>query len=122
MSRVDTRLTDVAARIRGVEVENCDALKLIERWDKTDTALYLDPPYIDATRISHDDYANDNGSLTFHRNLIDSIKGFRGTVLLSGYPNPLYDELGWRRETRETVAAVSNSYDAYRTECLWINR
>src|SRR5690606_21299361 len=53
--RVDVRLAAVAARIRDVEIENIDALALIQRWNTPDAVLYLDPPYLNSTRVSHGD-------------------------------------------------------------------
>lgn len=120
--RVDKRLFRIAHRIRDVEIENIDALKLINRWRDTETVLYLDPPYLNSTRVTHRNYAVESGSDEFHSALIDSVADFPGTVLLSGYKGGLYERLGWRCEERSVAAHVSNTAGARRVECLWINR
>ena len=117
-TKVD-RLAAIAERLRSVEVENMDALKLIDRWDNEDVALYLDPPYLDEVRVNVGDYATDNGSLAFHENLVERLRTFRGTAVLSGYAHPLYDTLGWTRVDIEVQAGSSGS--GRRTECLWVN-
>ena len=113
-NKVD-RLNEVADRLRYVEVENMDAIKLIGRWNKPDVAMYLDPPYLLTTRVSKEDYATDNGSLAFHEQLIDTLMDFQGDAVLSGYPNTLYDTLGWRRQDIEVTKTRT------RVECLWTN-
>lgn len=120
--RIDERLSRVAERIRGVEIENMDALDLIRRWRDPQAVVYLDPPYLGATRNSSSNYATDNGGAAFHEALMEVIEDFPGTVLLSGYDGSPYDRLGWRREERKVPAHVSNVAGAERVECLWINR
>ena len=44
------RLGTVAARLRAVQLECDDALRVIARFDGPDTAHYIDPPYPAATR------------------------------------------------------------------------
>lgn len=120
--RIDERLAQVAERIRGVEIENIDALELIRRWRDRRAVLYLDPPYLNETRSSTGDYATDNGGRDFHERLVDAVADHPGTVILSGYAGAPYDRLGWRREEREVPAHVSTRAGARRVECLWINR
>jgi DNA adenine methylase len=118
--RVDERLADVAERIRRVELENADAIRLIERWSRPDTVLYLDPPYQGVTRQSRNDYAWDDSSDQFHEELAGALLKFRGTALLSGYEGSVYDSLGWRCERVHVPAHTSNRAGQFRTECLWI--
>lgn len=120
--RIDERLDGIAERIRGVEIENMDALDLIKRWRDPAAVLYLDPPYLATTRNSSGNYATENAGAAFHERLIEAIADFPGTVLLSGYAGSLYDGLGWRREERTVPAHVSNVVGAERVECLWVNR
>lgn len=125
--RVDGRLAAVAARIRGVEIENIDALALIQRWDTPDAVLYLDPPYLNSTRVSHSDYATDNGDDEFHVRLISAVSETTSRVVLSGYASDVYDDLltrakGWSRIDRDVYAPTSSSTTASRrTESLWVN-
>ena len=117
--KVDERLTNVAGRLSNVELENVDALKLISRWDDPRTSLYLDPPYMDSTRVSTGDYATDNGGSDFHEELIDRIRDFKGFVALSGYDHELYNSLGWRKV--EFPVRSSASGKGRRVECVWVN-
>jgi DNA adenine methylase len=123
-SRIDSRLSVIAERLRNVDIENWDALKFIDRWDHPDTLAYIDPPYLASTRSEGNDrnYANDNGSSEFHTELVERIRQFRGTVVLSGYPSKLYDSLGWRRYVKDVAVGTSNVEGAIRIECLWVNR
>lgn len=120
--RVD-RLREVADRIRAVEIENVDALTLINRWNREDTALYLDPPYVASTRETHGTYATENASGIFHTQLLAAVKEFRGSVVLSGYRSELYDEAlsGWQRLDRDVPVATSNHQGTRRVECVWLN-
>lgn len=120
--KVDS-LKRVAERLRGVELENTDALALIDRWDHPDTAMYLDPPYLGSTRVGGTgDYATDNGGLVFHEKLIEQLRTFKGSAVLNGYPHPLYDSLGWLRVDidRNAHSATTASGSTRRTECLWV--
>ncbi|WP_458085781.1 DNA adenine methylase [Streptomyces malaysiensis] len=121
-TRVDSRLSEIAERIRRVEIENTDALTIITRWNNEDTVMYLDPPYLGDTRASSQDYATDAPDADFHTQLMGKIGDFKGTVLLSGYDNDLYATLGWEKATRDVYAGASNKIGSRRTECLWINR
>ena len=58
-----------------------------------------------------------------HEYLIDMIKGVEGMVLLSGYDNPLYNTLGWKRYDMDWTCFAShwNQDDAKRVESLWYN-
>lgn len=124
--RVDERLAQVAERIRGVELENTDALSVIKRWDQPGTVLYLDPPYLDTTRVSTGDYQSDNGGVAFHTRLVEALLEFQGSVILSGYKDTLYDDAlngaPWARIDQEVYASTSSHGTASRrTECLWVN-
>lgn len=109
-------IPEFTKRLAGVVVENLDAMELMRRWDSPDTLYYVDPPYTLDSRKDKSLYRFElpaGGQET----LIELLRGLSGMVLLSGYPNPLYDQLGWHCETLE-VADRSNDV---RTECLWIN-
>lgn len=57
-----------------------------------------------------------------HVELLDSLKGLQGMVIVCGYDSKLYNDalVGWQRVTR-TTAANGHSGSVQRTECLWIN-
>ena len=91
-------LYDVHNRLSGIIVHNTDALKLIEKWDKENTFMYLDPPYALETRSSggyrHDMSDEDQDDFL---NVLMSIKN--ANVLVSGYKCDRYTILeknGWK--------------------------
>jgi DNA adenine methylase len=53
--------------------------------------FYLDPPYLHETRVSTADYDFEM-STDQHVELLEAIDQCAGNVLLSGYPNKLYNE------------------------------
>jgi DNA adenine methylase len=79
--------------------------------------LYCDPPYLHQTRRSTRRYRFDYEEQD-HVALLDLLESLPCSVILSGYPSALYDELleGWR----STELQVMNQAGV-RTEKLWFN-
>jgi DNA adenine methylase len=112
-------------RMRGVVIENRDAMQVMLAHDGLETLHYVDPPYMAETRSPGNKYdlkyrmyrheLDDDA----HAKLLDDLQTLAGMVILSGYASPLYDRtLGnWRRV--ETQAHADGARD--RTEVLWIN-
>ena len=121
-SRLD-HLPAIAARLKAVQLEHDDALRVLARFDGPQTLFDRDPPYVPSTRTARwsvDAYAvelTDAG----HRRLAEALHGVAGMVVLSGYDGPLYRELddarGWVRAERG--ARVQSA--AVRTEVLWLS-
>lgn len=110
-------LRDVASRIRPVIIESTDALSLIERWDRAETVMYLDPPYVGETRASRD-YAVENASVEFHERLVDLVTQAKSRIILSGYDHPVYSRLkNWNRIDSARLTGST----LYKTETLWAN-
>lgn len=122
------RLGQVADRLRAVVVDNRDAVEVITAHDAPDAVFYLDPPYLSGTRQCDRDYAHEAGSEDFHQGLAAALHGLQGTVLLSGYPSTLYDDLysDWDRIEIAVHRAATNSRgrtDVPRgIEVVWSNR
>ena len=114
-----------AERLRGVQIDNRLYDTVINTYDSSATFFYLDPPYLPDTR-SHGGYAHEM-TLDDHERLVERLKSVEGLVLLSGYPNDLYESLGWHRADIETVAysglrkGDKDNKSKSRTECLWRN-
>jgi DNA adenine methylase len=85
------KLNTVHARLKRVVILCRDALDVIEQQDDEQTLFYLDPPYLPSTRATAGSYAHEMTE-TDHRRMLDSIRCRKGAVMLSGYPNALYDE------------------------------
>ena len=84
-----------AARLRGsktnlVQIEHMDALRLIERYDNPDVLMYLDPPYVRASRKSGRLYRHEMDDEQ-QRQLLELIVTSRAKIVLSGYRSELYD-------------------------------
>lgn len=117
-------LAAVGRRLTGVLIENRPAVEVIAAHDSAETLHYVDPPYLHETRCRpgggrgyrHEMSADD------HAELLATLRGVQGMVVLSGYPHPLYDGNlpGWeRRQTRARISAGRGA--GIRTECVWIN-
>lgn len=147
LSSVDG-LADFVQRLLRVELECMDALEFIMKYDHPNAFFYLDPPYLHDTRVAKDAYGayemtaydhvcllsllaspefvwKEDVALTQRiRNLLNY--RLKGRFLLSGYDNPMYDQVSqacnWRRTTREvTLDSSSKSTKERKTECLWYN-
>ncbi|HMS05729.1 MAG TPA: DNA adenine methylase, partial [Burkholderiaceae bacterium] len=111
-------LAAVTRRLQGVIIERRDALDVMRAQDSPATLHFVDPPYLPATR-SDGGYRHELTEQQ-HTELLESLLGLKGMVVLAGYPSALYDRMltGWRRVERKHIAAGSKRG---RTEVLWIN-
>lgn len=128
------RFAQCAARLGQVAIENRDALEVVEFYGVDDAVLYVDPPYLGSTRTSiaggrrpGGDYAHEFYSDDDHQRLAAVLHASPATVLLSGYPSDLYDDLygEWWRLQRRVLRRSSNgrsSGQAHVTEVIWSNR
>jgi DNA adenine methylase len=117
-------------RLRGVVIENRDALATVLHHDSPATLHYCDPPYVHSTRSgkvrgvvsqgrasgkAYRHELDDDG----HRALAAALHDLQGMVIVSGYPCDLYDGLfgDWERFEREAYADGARE----RTEVVWLN-
>lgn len=105
-------------RLRGVVIENREAIEVMTAHDSRDTLHYVDPPYVSSSRDSGSDYKFEMTDQD-HINLAAQLFELSGMIMVSGYPSELYDELykGWRREEKSALADGA----AKRTEVLWFS-
>jgi len=120
MNYPDT-LRQVIQRLRGVVIENRDALDVIAQHDNDDTLFYVDPPYVHSTRYldgkKHSyQFEMDDAA---HERMAQKLLTVRGYVVLSAYDCELYRDLfkGWRLVQRASHADGA----AARVECLWMS-
>ncbi|MEN2765748.1 DNA adenine methylase [Ornithinibacillus xuwenensis] len=110
-------ILEATKRLKEVQIENQDAITLVERYNREDCLIYADPPYVLSTRTKRH-YAHEMNNEQ-HIQLLKSLKEHKGYVLLSGYDSDLYNEIldGWTQLTKmvQTEAAQSKQ------EVLWIN-
>lgn len=119
--RLNKHLPDVAGRLRDVQVENGDALDIIETHDSPDATFYVDPPYVSGSRGNPDAYVHEMTD-DEHRGLFELLDECEGYVAVSGYDSGLYSELydSWNVDYDEERAASPDG-DGNRQEVLWTN-
>jgi DNA adenine methylase len=119
LNRIDA-LWAVSERLRRVQIENRDAIELIEQYDSPETLFYVDPPYPHEARGDVHSYAYELTEAE-HEKLASVLHSVRGKVALSGYRSPLTDRL-YRDWTRiDAPQAIIHSVKKPRTESVWIN-
>lgn len=118
-------------RLRGVVIEQRDALTIIEKMDCPDTLHYVDPPYPMSTRktskgsssVQHryrHEYADPD-----HKRLAECLRELGGMVVVSSYPSPMYEKCfrGWKRVAWTGGQFCSqNTGPRERTEVVWLNK
>lgn len=118
-------LPEAHERLKRVAILCDDAAKVIEQQDGEKTQFYLDPPYLDATRVSKQAYEHEM-TREQHEKLLATLANIRGKFILSGYHSDLYDDFAhdyrWRLvEIPIDNKASSASIKETKTECLWMN-
>ncbi len=115
----------VVQRMRSIQIEHDDALKIIWRFDTPGTLFYCDPPYPAETRTQRwreKGYRHemDNGA---HRELAQALHEIQGMAIVSSYPSALYAELyhDWQTVTKRSRINSMHRGAELRTECLWIS-
>lgn len=111
-------LEAIITRLRGVIVENRDALNVMDGHDHVDTVHYVDPPYVSSTRDSGGDYRFEMTDAE-HEKLAAFLSNLKGMVVLSGYESDLYEDLyrGWQKVIRKAYADGARE----RVEVLWLS-
>lgn len=121
-------LPKLSIELKSTFIMNEKALKVIDVFNDENTLIYVDPPYLQETRVSHDTYEFDM-TTDDHIKLADKLNYFKGKVILSGYASKLYKRLfssekgaKWRIE-RKMIANHSSQAKSkdHKIEQLWIN-
>lgn len=117
-------LRAIAERLKGVVIENRDAVELMAQHDSPETLHYVDPPYPISTRKMGNPYCGKGYRFELtdddHRTLGKALHELTGMVVVSGYPCDLYDREmfpDWKRIERQAHADGARK----RTEVLWLN-
>ncbi len=108
---------EICGRLKDAQIENVDALTLIERYNDPDTLLYLDPPYLLGLR-KRNMYKYEMTDKQ-HVELLELIKQSKSKVCLSAYDNELYNEYlkNWYTDEKKTTAQAG----LHRTEKIYMN-
>lgn len=116
--KLPARLYAAVDRLKMAEIDNRPAVEVIRRYNKPDCLIYADPPYVKSTR--NGDYYEDEMTDAEHTELLQVLRKHTGSVILSGYAHPLYDDLlqDWYRVLMPVIA----EHGRRRTEVLWLNQ
>lgn len=110
---------ELSDRLKLVQIECVDAIRLIERLDSPDTFFYLDPPYVNSDQGHYGGYTQEH----FNK-LLDALVKIKGKFLLSSYPNQALDDYrvryGWQSADKNMHLSVSQ-LNKRKTECLTYN-
>lgn len=111
----------LVSRLRKVSIENRDWREIYSLYDASDTLFFMDPPYPHSTRKPDklNTYAAYEMSDADHEELCQRCLEAKGYVILSSYPNDIYDGLlkGWEKVTSANRAQSH----ALRTEALYLS-
>ena len=125
-------LPEIHQRLLRVQIENADFRDIISRYDTDDTLFYCDPPYVHSTRKAggYEHEMTDEDHLDF----IEMIKNTKGSVVISGYANDIYElsdefvlhefETACHVAGRTKASGIQGKGSALkmqpRTECVWV--
>lgn len=111
-------ILEVSERLKDAEVENTDAIKLIEKYDYNGALFYIDPPYLLETRKGKY-YDFEMGEIKEHEKLLDILIKSKAMVMISGYDHELYNTMlsDWTRLEFGVFAEKGTK----RTEVVWCN-
>lgn len=117
---IDPQVVERWQRVQrhAVEVVHADAVGYLRHYDFDGGELvYLDPPYVPATRLKKRVYRYDYTEEQ-HVELLATIKAIPCMVMISGYDNAMYDQhlAGWNK-----TRFRANSRSGLREECVWFN-
>lgn len=117
-SELPDRIRETAGRLKMAQIENMDALRLIESYNRPGVLLYIDPPYLAGTRTRLH-YQNEFASEKQHLELLQLCRQHRGFLLISAYENELYNQelRGW--EKKSIVVSTNGTNSA--TETIYLN-
>lgn len=115
-------LPQIRDSVREVIFEWQPYQRTFSKYDMPGTCFYCDPPYLPETRTARAAYEHE---MTYkqHQELCDYLLACRGTVVISGYANHLYDceFRNWRRVTKDMPNNSGQGSDKQRRqEVLWI--
>ena len=116
LSMID-KLPEIHNRLSSVIIEHKDIFELIDKYDKENVFMYLDPPYVKETRLSNQTYECEMSNEQ-HKQLCERLLTFKGKILLSGYDNDIYSILD-SKFTKLSFQSPNSGSNAIET--LWKN-
>jgi len=109
-----------AERLKSVQIEHSNALRVLARCDAPDAFLYCDPPYIGSDQGHYSGYTEQD-----YRDLLDFLSEAKGKFLLSSYPSKILAEYirknKWQARKVTKAVAVTKLTSKRKTEMLVYN-
>jgi DNA adenine methylase len=112
----------VARRLKDVQFECDDAIKVVTRWDTANTLYYIDLPYVKNTRSgswqkeAYECDVPDN----YHVDMANVLYNIKGMAIVSGYESEMYDELykDWKKFSIQNRTTKTTTI---KREVIWLN-
>lgn len=108
---------EIAERLRKVQIENRPALEVIKRFDHDGVFMYIDPPYLLATRTGKQ-YKHEMTDAE-HEELLKELLQSKAKIMISGYESDMYNDYlkDWNKRTFSSCA----EHGKPRKEVVWVN-
>lgn len=107
-------------RLRKVQIENNDAIKVIDRCDSKSTFIYCDPPYIGTNMGHYKGYSEED-----YKKLLDKLVKLKGKFLLSSFPSSILNtyikKYKWKTQSIKRSVSVTKHTDKKKVEMLIMN-
>lgn len=115
------RILKIISRLKMAQIENRDALEVIDLYNRKNCLIYADPPYLKSTRRNLH-YECEFASTKEHNEFLDVILRHKGAAIVSSYSNKIYDERlilenGWDKQSIRVQTNAGRSS----IECLYLN-
>ncbi|MFC2401387.1 MAG: DNA adenine methylase [Streptococcus sobrinus] len=110
-------IREIALRLKQVQIEQRPAIELIDRFNREEVCMYIDPPYVLSTR-TREQYSHEMTDKD-HEELLDLLNQSRAKIILSGYDSDLYNRRLSNWNHLEFAATAEKGLP--RTEVLWMN-
>ena len=92
-------------RLMHAQIDCRDAIEVIKYWDNDEAVFYIDPPYLDITRVDKKVYTYEPDK-KYHEGLVRCLTELKGYAVLSCYDHEMYHlllEHGWAKKDYKTV-------------------
>ena len=100
-----------------VQIENKNAIELIQNYKRDYVFIYCDPPYVLSTRAGR--MYNHEMKDKEHIDLLNVLLQHPGPVMISGYESDIYNDMlqGWKQDKKATLCEIRQE----RVEVIWMN-
>lgn len=104
---VPRRVARCVDRLVGVQIESADWRVILDRYDRPGNCLFADPPYHHDVRPNSPDQYGSEFAEADHLELVAALRGLEyASAVVTHYPHPIYDALGWQHVDAGTYARV----------------